>query len=34
MSDDTYVANHEQVYEEYKQIVTARDSSITVGGFE
>lgn len=34
MSDDTYVTNHEQVYEEYKQIITERDSSITVGGFE
>lgn len=33
MSDDTYVADHEQVYAAYKQIITARDSSITVGGF-
>lgn len=33
MNDDTYVVNHEQVYEEYKQIITERDSSITVGGF-
>lgn len=34
MSDDSYVANHEQVYEEYRQIITARDSSIAIGGFE
>lgn len=34
MSDDTYVANHEAVYEQYKQVITAMDSSIQVGGFE
>lgn len=33
MSDDTYVANHEAVYEEYKAVVQSMDSSIQVGGF-
>lgn len=33
MSDDTYVSNHEAVYEEYKAVITSLDSSIPVGGF-
>ena len=33
MSDDTYVANHAAVYEEYKPYVTALDPTIQVGGF-
>lgn len=34
MSDDTYLYNHAGVYEEYRQVITAMDDSITVGGFE
>ena len=34
MSDDTYLYNHDGVYEEYRQVITAMDDSITVGGFE
>ncbi|MGM9940804.1 MAG: CapA family protein [Bulleidia sp.] len=34
MSDDTWLYNHAGVYEEYKQVITAMDDSITVGGFE
>jgi len=33
MSDDTYVAKHAAVYEEYKPYVTALDPTIQVGGF-
>lgn len=33
MTDDTYVSNHEAVYEEYKAVVQSLDSSIPVGGF-
>ena len=34
MMDDSYVTDHEQVYQEYKGIITGMDDSITVGGFE
>ena len=34
MMDDSYVADHEQVYQEYKGIITEMDDFITVGGFE
>ena len=34
MMDDSYVTDHEQVYQEYKGIITEMDDSITVGGFE
>lgn len=33
MTDDTYVANHEAVYEQYKPIVTQLDPTISVGAF-
>ena len=34
MTDDTYVYDHEGVYNQYKEVITCMDSSIRVGGFE
>jgi poly-gamma-glutamate synthesis protein (capsule biosynthesis protein) len=33
MSDDTYLAGHQAVYDDYKKIITSMDPSIQVGGF-
>ena len=34
MVDDTYIADHEGVYNQYKEVITCMDPSITIGGFE
>lgn len=33
MSDDTYLADHQAVYDQYKGIITQMDPEVTVGGF-
>ena len=34
MTDDTYVYDHQGVYDTYKEVITCMDPSITIGGFE
>lgn len=33
MSDDTYLANHQAVYDQYKGVITQMDPEVSVGGF-
>lgn len=33
MSDDTYLPDHQAVYDQYKGVITQMDPEVAVGGF-